>query len=141
MHVVAGSAAVLNPAPFHACFAGYYKLSAKIAMMTRFPDLVELEGENRIVQADAYGEDVRGFTEFLGVTIINETDMVGVQKSKTTISEIKSDRDGQAIEVRATDGSSPWQATNKNSVVLLSRICSERQGFERLHLCHCSYWH
>lgn len=80
-------------------FAGYYKLSAKIAMMTRFPDLVELEGENRIVQADAYGEDVRGFTEFLGVTIVNETTMVGVQKSKTTISEISSDRDGQAIEV------------------------------------------
>jgi hypothetical protein len=73
-------------------------------MMTRFPDLVELEGENRIVQADAYGEDVRGFTEFLGVTIINETDMVGVQKSKTTISEIKSDRDGQAIEVRGRTG-------------------------------------
>lgn len=80
--------------------AGYYKLSAKIAMMTRFPDLVELEGENRIVQADAYGEDVRGFTEFLGVTIVNETSMVGVQRSKTTISQINSDRDGQAIEVR-----------------------------------------
>lgn len=77
---------------------GYYKLSAKIAMMTRFPDLVELEGENRIVQADAYGEDVRGFTEFLGVTIVNETDMVGVQRSKTTISEISSDRDGMGIE-------------------------------------------
>jgi len=69
-------------------------------MMTRFPDLVELEGENRIVQADAYGEDVRGFTEFLGVTIVNETSMVGVQRSKTTISQITSDRDGQAIEVR-----------------------------------------
>lgn len=75
-------------------------MSAKIAMMTRFPDLVELEGENRIVQADAYGEDVRGFTEFLGVTIVNETDMVGVQKSKTTISKISSDRDDQGIEVR-----------------------------------------
>jgi hypothetical protein len=76
-------------------------------MMTRFPDLVELEGENRIVQADAYGEDVRGFTEFLGVTIVNETDMVGVQRSKTTISEISSDRDGMGIEVRL---SSPCRA-------------------------------
>jgi hypothetical protein len=68
-------------------------------MMTRFPDLVELEGENRIVQADAYGEDVRGFTEFLGVTIVNETQMVGVQKSETTLSSVSSDRDGHAIEV------------------------------------------
>lgn len=76
-------------------------------MMTRFPDLVELEGENRIVQADAYGEDVRGFTEFLGVTIVNETDMVGVQRSKTTISEISSDRDGMGIEVRVGRLSAP----------------------------------
>jgi hypothetical protein len=82
-------------------------------MMTRFPDLVELEGENRIVQADAYGEDVRGFTEFLGVTIVNETSMVGVQKSKTTISEISSDRDGAAIEVRGScgNGRNPPHAT------------------------------
>jgi hypothetical protein len=86
-------------------------------MMTRFPDLVELEGENRIVQADAYGEDVRGFTEFLGVTIINETDMVGVQKSKTTISEIKSDRDGQAIEVRTAVGLSACDARRRLTVL------------------------
>lgn len=76
---------------------GYYKLSAKIAMITQYPDIVELEGENRIVQADAYGEDVRGFTEFMGVTVVNETTMVGVQKSKTTISEISADRVGQPI--------------------------------------------
>lgn len=81
------------------CTTGYYKLSAKIAMITQFPDLIELEGENRIVQADSYGEDVRGFTEFLGVTIVNETDMVGVQKSKTTLSQITSNKNGQALTV------------------------------------------
>lgn len=52
------------------------------------------------MQADAYGEDVRGFTEYAGVTIINETSTVGVQKSKTTISQITSDKINKVIQVR-----------------------------------------
>jgi hypothetical protein len=48
------------PAPHTRTHTGYYKLSAKIAMITQFPDLIELEGENKIIQADSYGEDVSG---------------------------------------------------------------------------------
>lgn len=29
---------------------GYYKLSAKVALVTQFPDLIDLEGETPIVQ-------------------------------------------------------------------------------------------
>jgi len=35
-----------------------------------------------IMQDDAYGEDVRGYTEYLGVTIVNDTELVGVQRAK-----------------------------------------------------------
>jgi hypothetical protein len=42
---------------------------------------------------------VRGFTEFLGVTVVDQTTMVGVQRSKTTLSEITSDKTGQEIKV------------------------------------------
>ncbi|KAF6263487.1 hypothetical protein COO60DRAFT_412512 [Scenedesmus sp. NREL 46B-D3] len=71
---------------------GYYQLSAKIALVSQFPDLVDLDGRTNIIQADSYGEDVRGFVEYSGVTVINETSMVGVQKSKTTLSQITSDK-------------------------------------------------
>ncbi|KAF8065490.1 hypothetical protein HT031_003091 [Scenedesmus sp. PABB004] len=81
---------------------GYYALSAKVALVSGFPDLVDLTGRTAIVQADAYGEDVRGFTEYGGVTIVNETSTVGVQKSKTTISEITSDKLGAAIQAGDT---------------------------------------
>eukprot|EP00878_Enallax_costatus_P028568 GHUV01030865.1.p1 GENE.GHUV01030865.1~~GHUV01030865.1.p1 ORF type:complete len:509 (+),score=149.61 GHUV01030865.1:466-1992(+) len=77
---------------------GYYKLSAKVALVSQFPSLIDLEGENPIVQTDSYGEDVRGFTEALGVTVVNETSMVGVQKSKTTISQITSDKINRSIK-------------------------------------------
>jgi hypothetical protein len=62
---------------------------------------VDLTGKTPIVQADAYGEDVRGSTEYSAVTLINDTSMVGVQKSKTTVSEITSDRVGKTIKVCA----------------------------------------
>lgn len=55
---------------------------------------------SNLLQTDSYGEDVRGFTEALGVTVVNETSMVGVQKSKTTISQITSDKIGRSIKVR-----------------------------------------
>lgn len=77
---------------------GYYKLSAKVALVSQYPYLIDLEGENPIVQTDSYGEDVRGFTEALGVTVVNETSMVGVQKSKTTISQITSDKINRSIQ-------------------------------------------
>jgi hypothetical protein len=104
-------------------------------MMTRFPDLVELEGENRIVQADAYGEDVRGFTEFLGVTIVNETDMVGVQRSKTTISEISSDRDGMGIEVRL--GSAPNNPPFLEQLEALHPSINRSAGRFAVNQCFC----
>lgn len=56
------------------------------------------------VQTDSYGEEVRGSTEYLGVTLVNETQLVGVQKSKTTISEISSDRKEAPIKVRGSGG-------------------------------------
>ncbi|WIA16610.1 hypothetical protein OEZ85_013277 [Tetradesmus obliquus] len=77
---------------------GYYKLSAKVALVSQFPDLVDLDGRTNIIQADSYGEDVRGFVEYSGVTVINETSMVGVQKSKTTLSAITSDKLNQNIQ-------------------------------------------
>jgi hypothetical protein len=44
---------------------------------------------------------VRGFVEYSGVTVINETSMVGVQKSKTTLSQITSDKLNTNIQVRS----------------------------------------
>eukprot|EP00775_Hariotina_reticulata_P009794 gene9794-9952_t len=77
---------------------GYYQLQAKLAMVTKFPNLVDLDGKGLVVQNDAYGEDVRGYSEYLGVTLVNETELVGVQRSKTTMSEIVSDKTGQPIQ-------------------------------------------
>lgn len=31
---------------------GYYKLSAKVSLVSQFPDLIDLEGENPIVQVN-----------------------------------------------------------------------------------------
>jgi hypothetical protein len=56
------------------------------------------------LQADSYGEDVRGFVEYSGVTVINETSMVGVQKSKTTLSQITSDKLNTIIQVGTRPG-------------------------------------
>jgi hypothetical protein len=47
---------------------------------------------------------VRGFVEYSGVTVINETSMVGVQKSKTTLSQITSDKLNTNIKVRRHPG-------------------------------------
>jgi len=55
--------------------------------------------KNYQLQNDAYGEDIRGYTEYLGVTLIKDTELVGVQRSKTTMSEIVSDKTGQPIKV------------------------------------------
>lgn len=60
--------------------------------------LVTLQ-KNYQLQDDAYGEDIRGYTEYLGVTLIKDTELVGVQRSKTTMSEIVSDKTGQPIQV------------------------------------------
>jgi len=60
--------------------------------------LVTLQ-KNYPLQNDAYGEDIRGYTEYLGVTLIKDTELVGVQRSKTTMSEIVSDKTGQPIKV------------------------------------------
>jgi hypothetical protein len=64
------------------------------------------------LQADSYGEDVRGFVEYSGVTVINETSMVGVQKSKTTLSQITSDKLNTNIQVRNYQNHGNCQSTS-----------------------------
>eukprot|EP00775_Hariotina_reticulata_P009796 gene9796-9954_t len=81
---------------------GYYRLFAKISVMSKFPQLVDLQGKTAIAQTDI----TNGYTEYMAMQLVNGSDpavpMVPLQLNTTqaSIAAISSNKIGRSIMVR-----------------------------------------
>uniref|UniRef100_A0A383VQ16 Uncharacterized protein n=1 Tax=Tetradesmus obliquus TaxID=3088 RepID=A0A383VQ16_TETOB len=81
---------------------GCYRLSAKVSVVSRYPGLVDLQGEALISQEDM--PEVAGFSEYMGFLVLNgsndSTPLVGLQRSgrKVQLAAISSNKVGKAIQ-------------------------------------------
>eukprot|EP00879_Flechtneria_rotunda_P012068 GHRR01012603.1.p1 GENE.GHRR01012603.1~~GHRR01012603.1.p1 ORF type:complete len:267 (+),score=97.38 GHRR01012603.1:1200-2000(+) len=75
---------------------GYYNLSMKVFMMSDNGGLIA-DPKNTIEQFDNYGNNVQGKTEVMSRQLLTY-DVVGLQKSESTVLDISSDKTNIAIK-------------------------------------------
>ncbi|WIA16612.1 hypothetical protein OEZ85_013279 [Tetradesmus obliquus] len=79
---------------------GYYALSAKASVFTKYPTIVDLQGKTTVNQTDIAA--VQGYTEYMGATVADRV-LVGVQRKSTLPTLYNISCDKQASAIRAGD--------------------------------------